>query len=113
MFKVTKVLNVYRFYVTEHVDYYCNGNGCLGCCYSNSEHREEETLEILGVAVCVEYRKIYVYGIEHKLGTYEQRDEVASCKESEYSYEEEYGGKDKIKFGGDYHSVFVIFYVQS
>ena len=113
MFKVAQVLNVYRFYVAEYIDYYCNGNGGLGSGNSNSEHSEKESLQLLGVAVCVEYRKIYVYGIEHKLGTYEQRDEVASCEESEYSDEEEYRGKDKVKLGGDYHSVFFIFYVQS
>ena len=112
MFKFYHILNMYRFRVAEYIDYYRYCNGCLGCGNTYSEHCEEETFEMLGMAVCVEDCKVYINSIQHKLGAYEKRYKVASCEKTEYSDEEENGCKNQIKFSRYYHSC-IIFFVQS
>lgn len=104
MFKLFHILYMYRLYVAEYIDNYGNGNGSLGCGYTYSEHCEEESLKMLGVAVGVEHGKIYIHCIQHKLGAYEKRDKVAPREKSEYSDEKEYCGECKVKLCRYYHS---------
>ena len=89
--------------IPVHIDNYCYCDGCLRSSHANAEKGEYVPFEVLGVAVCVEGRKIYVYGVEHQFGAYEQRYKVASGEESEYSDEEEYGRQNKHIFSRDVH----------
>lgn len=90
-------------YIAEHVYYYGYCHCALCSRYANPEQRKEESFEILGMAVCVEYRKIYVNGVKHQFGAYEKRNKIAPCEESEYSYEKEHCGQYKVIFCWNYH----------
>ena len=110
MFKFSQFLNVYRMDIAIYVYYYGNGNSGFGCGYSNAEEGKHIALEQLRVAVGVEHCKIYIHCVEHKLGAYEQRHQVAACEEPEYSYEKEYCREYEKILCGYYHraSIFCV-----
>ena len=72
MLKVLQSLDVYRVEIAVHVDYYSYCNCSLCCCHTNAEKSEYISLEMFGMAIGIEYGKVDVHSIEHKLCTDEQ-----------------------------------------